>query len=120
MAILKGRIIYYGGIPGYLSHQQRGRLILTKEALLFSARGCPGDRSGYYRIPLAKIIRVETVKEYLQAWIRVYLVIEYLDKEDLPHHLQVRIREIGWPRVLKKSRVWTDRINNLIQKRNKS
>ena len=120
MAILRNRVIYYGGLPGYTSCQQAGRLILTKEELLFSAPGCPDMESGYYRIPLSKIIRVETVKEYLSAWIRVYLAIEYLDRDNLPHNLQVRIRDIGWPRVLKRSRVWTDKINNLIREQHKT
>jgi len=111
MAILKNRVIYYSGIPGYPAKQQAGKLILTKEGIKCKVRGFP-----LYDIPLAKISKATVVKDYVHTWIKVFLTIDYQDENDVSQTLKVRIRAFGWPKVLKISEKWVEEVNKLLKK----
>jgi len=110
MAILKNKVIYYSGIPGYPAQQQPGKLILTREAIRFKMRGFP-----LYSIPLVKISRASIVKDYVHTWIKVFLTIDYQDEKNASQTLKVRIRAFGWPKVLKISQKWVEEVDRLIK-----
>jgi len=109
--ILKNKVIYYSGIPGYPAKQRAGKLILTREEIKCKVRGFP-----LYSIPLAKISKASVVKDYIHTWIKVFLTIDYQDENNISQTLKVRIRAFGWPKVLKISQKWTEEVNKLLKK----
>lgn len=111
MAILKNKVIYYSGIPGYPAEQRPGKLILTKEGIECKVRGFP-----LYSIPLSKISKASVVKDYIHTWIKVFLTIDYQDEKNVSQTLKVRIRAFGWPKVLKISEKWVEEVNKLLKK----
>ncbi len=111
MAVLKNKVIYYSGIPGYPAKQRPGKLILTKEGIECRVQGFP-----LYSIPLSRISKASVVKDYIHTWIKVFLTIDYQDENDVSQTLKVRIRAFGWPKVLKISKKWAEEIDKLIKR----
>lgn len=108
---MKAGVIYYGGIPGYFPQGQSGRLLLNEEELIFKGPGISP-----YHIPISRITEASVIKEYIHVVFVVILAIDYLDESGIQHTLKVRIRAFGWPWVLKKSKLWVERIKELIKK----
>ena len=110
--ILKNKIIYYSGIPGYPAKQRPGKLVLKEGKIECKVRGL-SPRS----IPLSKISKVMIVKDYIYTWIKVFLTIDYQDENNVSQTLKVRIRAFGWPKVLKLSEKWVEEINSLLKRK---